>query len=313
MSKLYSTALVTGGAGFIGSHIVDALIRRRIKVYIIDDLSTGRSKNVNPNAHFTRMSILNPQFIDYLKRVKPDVIFHTAAQINLRDSVKDPLDDAKTNILGSLTIAHIAGQIGVKKIIFSSSGGALYPESARLPWSEKNTPEPASPYAISKRSAEMYFHFAYMVHGVPYVALRYANVYGPRQNTKGEAGVIAVFADRMLGGKPATIFGTGKQTRDFVFVEDVVNANMLAMSKKVIGVYNIGTGKETDVNTVFKKLQKITRSQLPARHEPAAVGEVMRSALDARLAREKLGWKPSVKLDEGLEKTVKWFASVMSS
>lgn len=309
MSKLFQIALVTGGAGFIGSHIADALIRRRIKVYVVDDLSTGKSSNVNPNAHFTRMSILNPQFVDYLKRVKPDVIFHTAAQINLRDSVKDPFDNAKTNILGSLTIAHVAGQIGVKKIVFSSSGGAMYSESARLPWSEKIMPEPASPYAISKHAAEMYFHFAYMVHGVQYVALRYANVYGPRQNTKGEAGVIAVFMDRMLRGRPVTIFGTGKQTRDFVFVDDVVNANMLAMSKKVIGVFNIGTGKETDVNTIFHKLQKLTHAQLPARHEPATVGEVMRSVLDARLACEKLGWKPSVKLDEGLEKTAKWFSN----
>jgi UDP-glucose 4-epimerase len=253
------------------------------------------------------MSILNPQFVEYLKRVKPDVIFHTAAQINLRESVKDPLDDAKINIFGSLIIAHIAGQIGVKKIIFSSSGGAMYPESARIPWSEKITPEPMSPYAISKRSAEMYFHFAYSVHGVQYVALRYANVYGPRQNVKGEAGVISVFTNQMLNGKPSTIFGTGKQTRDYVYVEDVVNANILAMNKKVIGVFNIGTGKETDVNTVFHKLQKLTRAQLPARHEPAAVGEVMRSALDSRKARDILGWTPKVKLDEGLERTVKWF------
>ncbi|MBI4714100.1 NAD-dependent epimerase/dehydratase family protein [Candidatus Uhrbacteria bacterium] len=302
MSK-YTTALVTGGAGFIGSHIVDALIRRRIKVYVVDDLSTGNTKNVNPNAHFTRMSILNPQFVEYLKRVKPDVIFHTAAQINLRDSVKDPMNDAKTNILGSLTIAHVAGQIGIKKIIFSSSG-ASYPESARLPWSEKVVSEPVSPYAISKRSAEMYFHFAYMIHGVSYVALRYANVYGPRQNAKGEAGVISVFTNQMLRGKPSTIFGTGKQTRDFIFVEDVVAANIAAMNKKVIGVFNIGTGKETDVNTIFHKLQKFTHAQLPARHEPASVGEVMRSSLDCRKAREILGWKPSVKLDEGLEKTV---------
>ncbi|MBI2474975.1 NAD-dependent epimerase/dehydratase family protein [Candidatus Uhrbacteria bacterium] len=306
MSK-YTTALVTGGAGFIGSHIVDALIRRRIKVYVVDDLSTGNAKNVNPNAHFTRMSILNPQFVEYLKRVKPDVIFHTAAQINLRDSVKDPLNDAKINILGSLTIAHVAGQIGVKKIIFSSSGGAMYPESARLPWSEKIIPDPSSPYAISKRSAEMYFHFAYMVHGVQYVALRYANVYGPRQNAKGEAGVISILTSQMLKGKPSTIFGTGKQTRDFIFVEDVVAANIAAMNKKVIGIFNIGTGKETDVNTIFHKLQKLTHAQLPARHEPAAVGEVARSALDARKAREVLGWKPNVKLDEGLERTVRWF------
>lgn len=305
----YNTALVTGGAGFIGSHIADALIRRRIKVYVVDDLSTGNTKNVNPNAHFTKLSILSQQFPEYMKRVKPDVIFHTAAQINLRDSVKEPFHDARTNICGSLIVAHTAGKIGVKKIVYCSTGGPMYPESARLPWSEKVAPEPLSPYAISKRSAEMYFHYAYMMYGVSYVSLRYANVYGPRQNTKGEAGVISIFAESMLKGKPVTIFGTGKQTRDFVYVEDVVRANLLAMQKNVVGIFNIGTGKETDVNTIAKKLQKITHAELPIRHAPAASGDLTRSALDARLAREKLGWVPLVKLDEGLEKTVKWFSN----
>lgn len=304
----YKTALVTGGAGFIGSHIVDALIRRRIKTYVVDDLSTGNTRNVNPNAHFTKLSILSPQFSEYLKRVRPDVIFHTAAQINLRDSVTEPFGDARINIIGSLTIANMAGKIGVKKIVYCSTGGPMYPESARLPWSEKIAADPLSPYAISKRSAEMYFHYAYMIDGVPYVALRYANVYGPRQNTKGEAGVISIFAERMLNGKPVTIFGTGKQTRDFVFVEDAVRANLLAMQKNVVGIFNIGTGRETDVNTIAKKIQKLTHAELPMRHAPAATGDLMRSALDARLAREKLGWTPLVKLDEGLEKTVKWFA-----
>ncbi len=304
----FKTALVTGGAGFIGSHIVDALVRRRIKTYVVDDLSTGSQSNVNPNAHFTKLSILSPQFPAYLKRLKPDVIFHTAAQINLRDSVKEPFHDARTNICGSLVIAHVAGKIGVKKIVYCSTGGPMYPESARLPWSEKIVPEPLSPYAISKRSAEMYFHYAYMVHGMPYVALRYANVYGPRQNTKGEAGVISIFAQHMLKGKSVTIFGTGKQTRDFVYVDDVVRANLLAMQKNVVGIFNIGTGKETDVNTIARKLQKMTHHELPIRHAPAATGDVMRSALDARLAREKLDWVPRVKLDEGLEKTVKWFS-----
>jgi UDP-glucose 4-epimerase len=305
----YKTALVTGGAGFIGSHIVDALVRRRIKTYVVDDLSAGNRSNLNPNTHFTKLSILSPQFPEYLSRLKPDIIFHTAAQINLRDSVKEPFHDARTNIIGSLTIAHTAGKIGVKKIVYCSTGGPMYPESARLPYSEKVSPEPMSPYAISKRAAEMYFHYAYMIQGVPYVALRYANVYGPRQNTKGEAGVISIFAQRMLAGKSVTIFGTGKQTRDFVYVEDVVRANLLAMQKNIVGVFNIGTGKETDVNTIARKLQKLTHAELPVRHAPAATGDLMRSALDARLAREKLSWAPQVKLDEGLEKTVRWFSN----
>jgi UDP-glucose 4-epimerase len=305
----YKIALVTGGAGFIGSHIVDALVRRRIKTYVVDDLSTGNQSNVNPNAHFTKLSILSPQFPNYLARIKPDVIFHTAAQINLRDSVKEPFHDAEINIIGSLTIAHTAGKIGVKKIVYCSTGGPMYSESARLPYSEKTSADPLSPYAISKRAAEMYFHYTYMIHGIQYVALRYANVYGPRQNTKGEAGVISIFAQRMLKGQPVTIFGTGKQTRDFVYVEDVVRANLLAMQKNIVGIFNIGTGRETDVNTIAHKLQKLTHAELPVRHAPAATGDVMRSALDARLAREKLGWVPRVKLEEGLEKTVKWFSN----
>lgn len=304
----YKTALVTGGAGFIGSHIADALVRRRIRVYVVDDLSTGNTKNLNPNVHFTKLSISNPQFITYLKKVKPDVIFHCAAQVNLRNSLIDPPSDATTNILGTINIAHTAAQIGVKKIIYSSTGGALYPETEKIPSSEKIPPQPSSPYGISKRAAEMYLHYEYYVHGIPYVALRYANVYGPRQNAKGEAGVITIFANQMLSGQPVTIFGNGKQTRDYVYVDDVVRANLLAMNRAVIGEFNIGTGRETDVNTLFKKMSKLTSYALPALYTPFIPGEMMRSALDARKARQQLGWVPKIKLEEGLEKTVSWFA-----
>lgn len=308
MPKKFQTALVTGGAGFIGSHIVDALVARRIKTYVVDDLSSGRLENVNPNAHFTKLSIINPQFPSFLVRVKPDIIFHCAAQINVRNSIIDPPNDANTNIMGTLILAHTAGKIGVKKIIFSSTGGAMYPETAKMPASEKTVPKPSSPYGISKRSAEMYLYHEYVVHGVPYVSLRYANVFGPRQNAKGEAGVITIFCDQMLKGHPVTIFGAGTQTRDFVYVEDVVRANMLAMNRTVVGELNIGTGRETDVNTLFKKLQKLTGFQMPARYTPFIPGELMRSALDARLARKFLGWTPKIRLDDGLEKTVRWFS-----
>lgn len=301
------TALVTGGAGFIGSHIVDALIRRRIKTYVVDDLSSGSLKNLNPNTNFTKLSINHPQFVTYLKRLKPEVIFHCAAQINVRNSMIDPPGDATTNILGTIHLAHTAAQIGVKKIIFSSSGGAMYSEDARIPSSEKIVPVPSSPYGISKRTAEMYLHYEFYIHGIPYVALRYANVYGPRQNAKGEAGVITIFADQMLAGRPVTIFGNGKQTRDFVHVDDVVRANLLAMNRSVIGEINIGTGRETDVNTLFKKMAKLTAYELPARYTPFIPGEMMRSALDARKAKQLLGWVPKYKIDEGLEKTIKWF------
>lgn len=308
MAKKYKTALVTGGAGFIGSHVVDALIKRRIKVYVIDDLSSGQKKNINPNAHFTKMSILNPQLPKFLKKIKPDVMFHLAAQINLRESVGDPCGDMRTNIQGTLSLAHNCALLGVKKFVFSSTGGAIYSEKARPPCNENALAEPLSPYGIAKRSSEMYLRFIYQVHGMPYVALRYANVYGPRQNAKGEAGVVSIFAERMLRGESTIINGTGKQTRDYVFVGDVVRANMLAMNSNVAGEFNVGTGKETSVNTLWKSLKKLTGYQLPKRNVPAPPGELMRSALDARKARKYLGWEPKIKLEDGLKKTVAWFA-----
>ena len=307
MSKKFKIALVTGGAGFIGSHLVDALIRRHIKVFVVDDLSSGNKKNLNPNAQFTKLSVNAPTFPDYLKKIKPDVIFHLAAQINVRTSMEDPLRDAQVNVMGSLTIAKIAAEIGVKKIVFSSSGGVMYPDSSKFPYSEKIFPQPISPYGIAKRAAEMYFAFAHRAYGVPYVALRYANVFGPRQNAKGEAGVISIFTEHMLAGKPVKINGTGKQTRDFVFVEDIVRANLLAMQKNVVGEFNIGTGRETDMNALFRKLVKLTGYKLPEQHGPVAKGEVMRSALDASKAKEILGWIPLVKFDDGLKKTVEWY------
>lgn len=307
MSKRYKVALVTGGAGFIGSHIVDALISRRLKVYVVDDLSTGYRHNVNPNARFFKISITSPAFSALVKRVKPDVIFHTAAQINVRCSVADPPSDARINIMGSLAVFHAGASSGVKKIVFSSSGGVMYPASMRPPYAEKIPPDPISPYGIAKRAAEMYLRFEHEVHGVEYVALRYANVYGPRQNSKGEAGVAAIFTERMLKGQPCVINGSGKQTRDYVFVEDVVRANLAAMKRGVHGIFNVGTGKETDVNAMFRKLKKLTGADIPERHGAACAGEVMRSALDARLAGQVLGWKPKVSLDEGLKRTVEWY------
>ncbi|MCX6715178.1 MAG: NAD-dependent epimerase/dehydratase family protein [Candidatus Uhrbacteria bacterium] len=303
----FKTALVTGGAGFIGSHLVDALVTKRIKVYVVDDLSSGQKSNVNPNANFTKLSVNAPAFIDYLKKIKPDVIFHLAAQINVRKSVLNPIEDAKTNIMGLLAILSVAKEIGVKKIVFSSSGGVMYPDTAKMPYAETIPAQPISPYGISKRASEMYLAFAHQLHGVPYVALRYANVFGPRQNAKGEAGVISMFATAMLAGKPTMINGTGKQTRDFVYVGDIVRANLLAAQKNVVGEFNIGTGRETDINTLFKKLVKLTGYKLPEQHAKAAVGEVMRSVLDARKAREILDWEPKMKFDDGLAKTVEWF------
>ena len=242
-----------------------------------------------------------------VKRLKPEVIVHLGAQINLRTSIEDPFTDARTNVCGSLMVAHAAVIAGVRKVIFSSTGGPMYSEKARLPWSEKLAAEPMSPYGISKRTAEMYLAFYHAVRGLPYVALRYANVYGPRQNAKGEAGVISIFIERLLNNKPLVINGTGRQTRDFVYVDDVVHANLLAMQKNVSGIFNIGTGKETSVNVLYKKINKLARSSSVMRYGSAMVGEAMRSSLDAQKARQLLGWSPLTKIDEGLVKTVEWF------
>lgn len=309
----YQTALVTGGAGFIGSHIVDALVRKRIKTYVVDDLSTGQKSNLNPNAHFTKLSITSPQFIAYVKRVKPDVIFHCAAQINLRTSITHPIEDAQINIIGTLHVVQAAIQSQVKKIIFSSTGGPMYAQTERLPVSEKSPAVPVAPYGIAKRTAEQYLRFAYEVFGIPYVALRYSNVYGPRQNAKGDAGVITLFADHMLRGEPITIFGSGKQTRDYVFVEDVARANMLAMSRSVVGEFNIATGKQTELLSLVKQLITLTGYQLPPRFEPAIPGEVMKSALNAKKAKEFFDWSPKMKFSDGLVKTVQWIAAQTSS
>jgi len=302
----YKRALVTGGAGFIGSHVADALIRRRIKTFVVDDLSTGNKANVNPNAEFVKHSISAPSFPALLKKIKPDVVFHCAAQVNVRTSVLDPVQDARVNVLGTVQLVMHAKAAGVKKIVFSSSGGAMFSDRVKPPYRESQSAEPVSPYGIAKRAGEMYLEFGHAAFGIETVSLRYANVYGPRQNSKGEAGVVAIFASGMLAGKPLVLNGDGKQTRDFVYVGDVVAANMAALKPGMNGIFHIGTGRETSVNTLFKTLKRLTSYKGAEKHAPAALGEVRRSALDASLARKALGWKPSVSLEEGLARTASW-------
>ncbi|NBS42055.1 NAD-dependent epimerase/dehydratase family protein [bacterium] len=310
----YKTALVTGGAGFIGSHIVDALIKRRIKVYVIDDLSTGKKANLNPNATFYKMSVLDPGITKLVLKLKPDVVFHLAALLDVRCSVEDPPSDARTNIMGTLHIAHAAAKAGSKKFVFTSSGGAMYSDDIRPPFSEAVPADPISPYGIAKRSAEMYLQFEHRIHGLSTAIIRLANVYGPRQALAGTyAGVISKFSQNMLAGKPCVITGTGKQTRDYVYVGDVVRAQMLAMEKDATGIYHIGTGVETNVNQLFKKINALTGAKQKETHVAACQGEVMRSALDARKARKELGWTPEVSLDDGLKRTVDWFAKNVST
>lgn len=304
MSTLKGKAIVvTGGAGFIGSHVVDALVASGYRVSVIDDLSTGKRKNVNPSATLYKMDIRSPEVSKVFKEERPAYVFHYAAQANLRKSIEDPIWDARINIIGSLNVFGLCREYGVKKIVFASTGGAMYGESKTLPTPETHPSRPTSPYGIAKLAAEHYLSLM----RVPFVVLRFANVYGPRQNAKGEAGVIAIFTEALMSGKAPLILGTGKQTRDFVFVEDAVRASVLAFKSESAGVFNVGTGKEHSINGVLQSLQSITRSSLKVRRGVLREGELRRSCLDSSKMRRHMGWKPEYNLERGLEKTVESF------
>ena len=299
-------AIVTGGAGFIGSHVVDALLARGFKVTVIDDLSTSTMEFVNPKADFIKMNINSPRIGAVIKKIKPNYIFHLAAQIDVRVSMKDPFHDANVNAMGTLRLLEAAREIGIEKFIYSSSGGAIMSRAKVIPTPEKHWTRPLSPYGVSKLSAENYIDCYGKLYGFKTVLLRYSNVYGPRQGQKGEAGVVAVFINQILNGVQPTIFGDGKQTRDFVYVGDVVNANMMALKSGVEGVFNISTKKETDVNFLLKIISEATHfNLLPKRVK--AIKEERRSSLDNSLAKKELGWKPKVSLNEGVKKTVQAF------
>jgi UDP-glucose 4-epimerase len=309
--------LVTGGAGFIGSNIVDALIGLGHSVVVVDNLSRGKKANVNRKAKFYKLDVRNKRIAAIFKKEKPQAVFHYAAQIDIRTSVRDPMLDAEVNVLGTINILQAAATAKVKKIIFASSGGSLSSEETILPTPENKFALPVSPYGAAKISAEMYLHYFWKMYGLAYAALRMANVYGPRQSPHGEAGVIAIFTDKMLHGEQPIIFGSGRQTRDYVYIEDIVRANLLALKSKKVGSYNVGTGKETDVLYLFRKLRQLTGAKVGEVHgSPAgqknkattlAPGEQKRSSLDAGKIRRELGWRPKIKLDDGLQKTVAWF------
>src|SRR3989344_1590592 len=304
--------LITGGAGFIASQLVDRLIKEGYDVAIIDNLSTGKKENVNPKADFYHIDILDPKISEVFERVKPDIVFHYAAQIDVRKSVEDPAQSAKTNILGSLNILENCKNHNVKKVVFASSGGAIYGEANTIPTAEDYVPRPVSPYGIEKLVFEHYLYFYKNQYNVDYLILRFANVYGPRQNSKGEAGVIAIFCDKMIHGQKIIINGDGKQTRDFVFVDDVINANMLGVVKNKSGVFNIGTGIETDINGIFRKLVGLFNFNILEKHKPAAPGEQKRSCLDITKTVAELGWQPDFDLENGLAKTKEWFSNYKS-
>ncbi|MDO8560405.1 MAG: GDP-mannose 4,6-dehydratase [bacterium] len=298
--------LVTGGAGFIGSHLTDALLAHGHSVAVVDNLSTGLRVQVNPRADFYEMDVADAGLTSLVKKIQSEAVVHLAAQVDVRKSVTDPVEDARVNILGTLNVLEAARQAGVRHFIFASSGGAIYGDTDVRPTPESHPAVPASPYGIGKLSGEHFLRIYRRTFGMRTVALRYANVYGSRQNALGEAGVVAIFAHRLLAGQRAEIFGDGAQSRDFVYVGDVVAANLAALQATVSGAFNIGTGREVTINEVAKLIRQAV-GQGEFSYGPAKPGEQMTSCLDNRLAVETLGWHPQMPLEEGIAKTVAWF------
>ncbi len=299
--------LVTGGAGFIGSHVCDQFVQHGHEVIALDNLSSGKKENLDPKVRLAVHDIRSPEAAALIERERPDAICHLAAQMDVRRSVEDPRFDADANILGMLNLLEAARKSGVKKVIFSSTGGAIYGEQDVFPAPESHATRPVSPYGVSKAAGELYLGYYRAQYGLKYVALRYANVYGPRQNPHGEAGVVAIFSQRLVAGQPCTIFGEGKQTRDFVFGPDVARANYLAFEKDVEGAINIGTGIETDINRLYALLAKAAGSNQPVTHAPGKPGEQLRSCIDASKAKQLLGWTPTVGVEDGLAQTIAYF------
>jgi UDP-glucose 4-epimerase len=304
--------LVTGGAGFIGSHIVDAYVAEGHNVVVVDNLSSGVKENLNSKAMFYQVDIRSEEITDIFKRHSLDVVNHHAAQMDVRRSVADPQYDAGVNVIGGLNIFEAARETGVKKIVFASTGGAIYGEQDYFPADENHPVRPLSPYGITKLITEKYLHYYREVHGIQHVVLRYANVYGPRQNPHGEAGVVAIFAKKMLQGEIPVINGDGKQTRDYTYVGDIVKANLLALKYTGSNIYNIGTGIETDLNQLFTILRCLLNPSCPEQHGPAKKGEQVRSVISAAKIQQELGWSPSIPLSEGLKLTAEFFKKKFS-
>ena len=298
---------MTGGAGFIGSHITDTMVEAGHSVVVLDDLSTGRRQNLNPAARFVQGDIRDPGLGALFASEKFDVVVHQAAQANVRESLAEPVHYADVNVLGSLNLLEQSRKYGVKKFLYASTGGAAYGEPQQLPVPETHPVNPLDPYGASKHHVEHYLFLYRANYGLAYTVLRYPNVFGPRQDPLGEAGVVAIFTNKMLRGEPLVINGTGEQERDFVYVSDVARANLLALDKGDGEIFNIGAGRGTNVNQIFDHLSELTHYPLPAAHGPAKLGEVYKIYLDASKAKQVLAWEPQVKLDEGLGCTVEYF------
>jgi len=299
--------LVTGGAGFISSHVVDAYVEAGHDVVVVDDLSSGKPENVNAKAKLVQMDIRDAGFERVVAEHRIEVISHHAAQMDVRRSVADPAFDASINVLGGLNVLEAARKQGVVKFIFASTGGAIYGEQEYFPADEQHPLRPLSPYGITKLATEKYLYFYKEVHGLNSVILRYANVYGPRQNPHGEAGVVAIFCSKILEGQQPVINGNGKQTRDYTFVGDIVKANVFALSSAKTDTFNVGTGIEHDVNYVFQRIAATLNPKCPEQHGPAKAGEQMRSVITSEKMFRVFGWHPSVTLEDGLRRTAEWF------
>jgi len=301
--------LVTGGAGFIGSHLTDKFIASGHEVVIVDNLITGNRNNINPQAKFYLMDIRSAELARVFEYEKIDVVCHQAAQMDVRKSVEDPLFDADVNVKGALNIFQNCIKYGVKKVQFASTGGAIYGEQDCFPCDETHPCRPVSPYGITKFTTEKYLFYYALQYGLKYTILRYANVYGPRQNPHGEAGVVAIFTSKLLAGEQPVINGDGLQTRDYVYVGDVAQANFLGLTHDKNDVFNVGTGVESDVNRLFGILNEETGSKAIEKHGPGAPGEQRRSVISYAKAEKILGFKPEKTLEEGLKETIAYFRS----
>jgi len=297
--------VVMGGAGFIGSHIVDALVAQGCTATVFDDLSSGKRENLGAGIALTVGDVRDKEAVAAVLSDGVDRVFHLAAQIDVRRAVDDPGLDAQVNVGGTINVLSACVEAHVRRFIMSSTGGALYGEPSRLPANEQSAIQPLSPYGVSKYCAEQYIEYFHRMYGLETVILRYANVYGPRQDPNGEAGVVGIFARRILLGQSCIVYGDGEQTRDFVFVDDVARANMFAMQGP-LGTFNIGTGVETSLNQLLAAVESVVGHPVARDYAPARAGEVQRIALNAEKARHELGWKPSVSLEDGLAQTLAW-------
>jgi len=304
---MMSKTLITGGAGFIGSHAADVMAEHGLEVVVVDDLSSGKKENVNPAARFYKVDICSPKLSEVFEKEKPDLVNHLAAQISVADSVRNPVHDAMINVVGSVNLLQNCVKYGVKKVIFSSSGGTVYGATEHLPATEGLPFSAMSPYGVTKICMEYYLPYYKAEHGLNYTVLRYSNVYGPRQDPLGEAGVVAIFVQAMLEGRTPTINGDGRYIRDYVYAGDVARANYLAIEKGECDCFNIGTGIETDVNQLYDLIAAVTGFGNKPLYGPARPGDLRRNSLNAGKAERILGWRPGVSLKEGLEKTVAYF------